>query len=366
MSSSFYIWDAKQHHPDVEINDLQQAEYYATTPQKIGFTENLKKWLLDVESIITNPELAENFDEEIIKTFSNVKGYFDFSKNIFSLDNGLIAGSKYLYKVLIETLRQHDLVAFDGGAYIFFSRDKIFPDQQNIERILDAVKPVTKEQLKQFKAVPQTQEKLSIFADEWLEKNRNTLHFCITKKNNQFNSLKSGFYRDINPEIYEGINILCVNDRYTLAYREIALTSYIRLRPKAILQITRRHCVNDYIFQYLPDIHGVEGSASHFNQPKQLKSVLQQIHDFLIYDETQHKHIETLNEWLNYGDEKYYIKGGSVLHRLILAKYLSDPLYDKLVEDALPYVKMDKYFKDITVEKADAEVQRRLDELLSR
>ncbi|ENV52258.1 hypothetical protein F953_00259, partial [Acinetobacter junii CIP 107470 = MTCC 11364] len=31
MSSSFYIWDAKQHHPDVEINDLQQAEYYAIT-----------------------------------------------------------------------------------------------------------------------------------------------------------------------------------------------------------------------------------------------------------------------------------------------------------------------------------------------
>jgi hypothetical protein len=30
MSSSFYVWDIKQHHPDVEINDLEQAEYYAT------------------------------------------------------------------------------------------------------------------------------------------------------------------------------------------------------------------------------------------------------------------------------------------------------------------------------------------------
>ncbi len=366
MSSLFYIWDAGQHHPDATIETLEQAEYYATNSQSTGFTDKLKNWLLDVESIVTNPELTENFDEEIIKTFSNVKGYFNFSKNIFSIDNGLLAGSKYLYKVLIETLRQHDLVAFDSGSYIFFSRNKIFPDQQNIERMLDAVKPITKEELEQFKAVPQTQEKLSIFADEWLEKNRATLHFYKAQKKNQFNSLKSGLYRDINPEIYESINILCVNDRYTLAYREIALTSYIQLRPKAILQITRRHYVNDYIFQYLPDIHGIEGNAIHFNQPEQLKSVLQQIHDFLIYAESQHKDIETLNQWLNYGDEKYYIKGGSVLHRLILAKYLGDPLYDRLVEDALPYVKMDKYFKDITVEKADAEVQRRLDELLSR
>ena len=366
MSSSFYVWDAKQHHPDVEISDLQQAEYYATTPQKIGFTDKLKNWLLDVESIVTNPELAENFDEEIIKTFSNVKGYFGFSKNVFSIENGLLAGSKYLYKVLIETLRQHDLVAFDSGSYIFFSRKKIFPDQQNIERMLDTVKPITKEELEQFKAVPQTQEKLSIFASDWLEKNRNTLNFHKTKKNNQFNSLKSGIYRDISSEIYEGINILCVNDNSKLAYREVYLISYVQLKPKAILQISRTHYINGYDFQYLPDIHGVEGSASHFNQPEQLQSVLQQIHDFLIYDETQHKNIETLNQWLNYGDEKFYIKGGSVLHRLILAKYLGDPLYGKLVEEALPYVKKDKYFKDITVEKADAEVQRRLDELLSR
>ena len=366
MSSLFYIWDAGQHHPDATIETLEQAEYYATNSQSTGFTDKLKNWLLDVESIVTNPELAENFDEEIIKTFSNVKGYFGFSKNVFSIENGLLAGSKYLYKVLIETLRQHDLVAFDSGSYIFFSRKKIFPDQQNIERMLDTVKPITKEELEQFKAVPQTQEKLSIFASDWLEKNRNTLNFHKTKKNNQFNSLKSGIYRDISSEIYEGINILCVNDNSKLAYREVYLISYVQLKPKAILQISRTHYINGYDFQYLPDIHGVEGSASHFNQPEQLQSVLQQIHDFLIYDETQHKNIETLNQWLNYGDEKFYIKGGSVLHRLILAKYLGDPLYGKLVEEALPYVKKDKYFKDITVEKADAEVQRRLDELLSR
>ena len=181
MSALFYIWDVTQHHPNTIITTLEQAEFFATHPQDLGFTQNLKDWLIDVEKIVNNPELAENFDEEIIQFFSNVKGYFNFSSNVFVIEY-LQEKSKYLYKILVETLRKHNLVAFDAKHYVFFSRDVIFPDQKGIEQMLDAVQAVTKEQLLQFKAVPTTSEKLSIFAKDWIVNNSEELHFIETKK----------------------------------------------------------------------------------------------------------------------------------------------------------------------------------------
>ena len=65
MAGLFYVWDATQHNPSTTITTLEQAEYFATNPQDLGFTENLKNWLVDVENIVSNPELTENFDEEI-------------------------------------------------------------------------------------------------------------------------------------------------------------------------------------------------------------------------------------------------------------------------------------------------------------
>lgn len=58
MSALFYVWDATQHNPQTVISILEQAEYFATNPQDLGFTENLKNWLLDMERIVTNPELV--------------------------------------------------------------------------------------------------------------------------------------------------------------------------------------------------------------------------------------------------------------------------------------------------------------------
>ena len=48
--------------------------------------------------------------------------------------------------------------------------------------MLNAVQAVTKEQLLQFKAVPTTSEKLSIFAKDWIVNNSEELHFIETKK----------------------------------------------------------------------------------------------------------------------------------------------------------------------------------------
>lgn len=190
MAALFYVWDAVQHNPQTTISTLEQAEYFATHPQDLGFTENLKNWLLDVEQIVTNPELAENFDEEIIQFFTNAKGYFNFSSNVFVIEY-LQEKSKYLYKILVEILRKHNLVAFDAKHYVFFSRDIIFPDQKNIEQMLDAVQVVTKEQLLQFKSIPPNGDKLVIFADQWLELNKEKFCFIKQRKKNQYNQFNS-------------------------------------------------------------------------------------------------------------------------------------------------------------------------------
>ncbi|NNP76394.1 hypothetical protein A7P54_08170 [Acinetobacter sp. Ac_3412] len=350
MSSLFYIWDATQHHPNISINTLEQAEYYATNSQAIGFTDKLKTWLLDVESIVTDPELSVNFDEEIIASFTNVKRYFDAVDNVFKIEQGLLFKSKYLYKVLVETLRQHGLVAFDARSYHFFSKEKIFPEQESMERMLDAVKPLTKEQLEQFKAIPPSSEMLSIFAKQWLDLNKESLNFTRKTKKNQFNQLNR-YCRDFDFQLYEDISIICSNKSNIISYQEVNLLTYIQVSVEKAIRILRQHPIDGHTLQYLPDLHGITGEPSSFNDPKQLQHVLQQVHDFLIYDAEKHQDIKILNQWLNHGDEKEYISGLGAISRLVLAKYVNDPLYDQLVAEALTYVHRNRFFKNMTEEQ---------------
>ena len=288
MSALFYIWDAAQHNPQTTITTLEQAEYFATHPQDLGFTENLRNCLTELKSIVTAPELAENFDEEIIQFFANIEDCFHSFLNVFVMEY-LQEKSKYLYKILVETLRKHNLVAFDAKHYVFFSQDVIFPDQKGIEQMLNAVQAVTKEQLLQFKAVPTTSEKLSIFAKDWIVNNSEELHFIETKKNNIFNELSDGIFRDNTPELYQNILFLTPTTGKKIAYNEIFLTDYIQLDNGKNLNIGRHHFIDGYTLQYLPTIHGIDGEANHIENPNQLQHVMQQIYDFLIYDKEKHK-----------------------------------------------------------------------------
>lgn len=326
--------------------------------------ENLKNWLLDVEQIVTNPELSENFDEEIIHFFTNVKGYFNFSSNVFVIEY-LQEKSKYLYKILVKTLRKHNLVAFDAKHYVFFSRDIIFPDQKNIEQMLDAVQVVTKEQLLQFKSIPPNGDKLVIFADQWLELNKEKIFFIKQRKKNQYNQFNS-YYRDLGDQLYEDILILSENKKNILAYSSISLTSYIQVTQEKAIPIYRKHFIDGYVLQCVPNYHGIMGEPNHFSDPKQLQYVLQQVHDFLLYDAEKHKDVETLNQWFNHGDEKEYITGLGVISRLLLAKYVNDPLYDQLIEEALPYVQRDRFFKKMTVEQFHERLEKEIRDILDK
>ena len=105
MSSLFYIWDAKQHHPDVEINDLEQAEYYATHPQYTGYSENLAQCLRAIIKIVTDPELSENFDQDIIDFFDNAEGYIvPTQENVVDIDRYFFEKIQYLYKIVVEAI----------------------------------------------------------------------------------------------------------------------------------------------------------------------------------------------------------------------------------------------------------------------
>ena len=64
-------------------------------------------------------------------------------------------------------------------------------------------------------------------------------------------------------------------------------------------------------------------------------------------------------------DEKKYIIGNAVVNRLAFAKYLNDPLYDELVQEALPFILKDEYYKDMAVEGVYEEVERRYNDVIS-
>lgn len=367
MSSLFYIWDAKQQHPDDQINDLEQAEYYATHPQDIGYSDNLEQCLRAIIKIVTDPELSENFDQDIIDFFDNAEGYIvPTQENVLDIDRYFFEKSQYLYKIVVEAIIKYDVVGFDAGAYIFFSKDNIFPKQTSIQRWLSTVQPITKDQLSQFKALPANRDKLVQFYHQWLKENENILGFFDKEKKNQYNQ-RFGLYRDFSENIYEQIIILTASNlsKYELGYSKVVLDSYIQITKNKVFWIPRDHYIKGFTLQYIPKLHGVEGEPLAIIHPKQLESIFKQIYDFLIYDAEQHKDLETLNQWVNHGDEKYYITGGAVFNRLAFAKYLNDPLYDELVQEALPFILKDEYYKDVTIDEIYKEVERRYNDVIS-
>ena len=95
---------------------------------------------------------------------------------------------------------------------------------------------------------------------------------------------------------------------------------------------------------------------------------MQQIYDFLIYDEAKYKtDLITYSQWVNHGDEKEYITGLAVIDRLILAKYVNDPLYDQLVAEALLYVRRGKgSFRKATLEQFHEKLEQTIKQKLAQ
>lgn len=352
MSSSFYIWDAKQHHPDVEINDLQQAEYYAITPQDIGFTEKFKQWLIEVASIVNNPELSDNFNEKIIEFWGNAQHLSNYTYNILVVDADMMDDSRYLYKILIETLRKHDLVAYEARHLVFFSHDHIFPNQQQIEHMLQDIKPITYAQLEQFKVLPLNADQLYEVVNKWLCKNALPIPFV---KEDRFKII-----RRLSLNIEEEIGVLV--GRFEI--NTFSFKTNIKISESLNLRFLREHSINEYIFQYFPEHLEKKARPSRFTQASQLQSVMQQLQEYLIYSAEQQKDLHTFNQWINHGNEKGYIKGLNVISRLVLAKYLNDSLYDQLVEEALPYVHRNNSFNHMTLEQFHERLEQEIKKYL--
>ncbi|QNX86329.1 hypothetical protein [Acinetobacter seifertii] len=371
MSSLFYIWDANEHHPDVKITTLEQAEYYATHPKYTGYSKNLQQCLRSIIHTVTDPELVENFDQDIIDFFDNAEGYIvPTQQNVLDIDRYFFEKSPYLYKIVVEAIIKYDVVGFDAGAYIFFSKDNIFPKQTDIRHWLRTIQPITKDQLNQFRILPANQDKLVQFFHQWLNRNEKKLGFSEREKKHQYND-KFGFYRDFSKNIYEKILIITASNlsKYELGYSEISLSSYIQISESKSFSIFRQHPVKNFTLQYIPALHGIEGKPLAITNTQQLESIFKQIYEFLIYDAEQHKDLETLNFWINHGDEKNYIEGNAVVSRLAFAKYLNDPLYDQLIQEALPYIergaKALPHLANWTIEKLCEEVEKRYNNVMS-
>lgn len=347
MSAPFYIWDAKQHHPDVEINDLQQAEYYAITPQDIGFTERFKQWLIEVASIVNNPELSDNFNEKIIEFWGNAQHLSNYTYNVLVVDADMMDDSRYLYKILVETLRKHDLVAYDARYLVFFSHDHIFPNQQQIEHMLQDIKPITYAQLEQFKVLPLNKQQLSSVIEKWLCENTKVPFI----KGDGFRLV-----RKLSLDINEEIRVLM--GRFEI--NTFSFQNYIKISENLTLSFLREHSINEYSLQYLPEYLENKARPSRFTHASQLRSVMQQLQDYLIYSAEQQKDLHTFNQWINHGDEKGYIKGLQVIDRLVIAKYLNDPFYDQLVAETLPCLEISPnvFYKNITtIEQLKIEIE---------
>ena len=170
---------------------------------------------------------------------------------------------------------------------------------------------------------------------------------------------------------YEKILIVTASNlsKYELGYSHVSLSSYIQVSEDKAFTILRQHPIKDFTLQYIPELHGVEGKPLAITHPKQLESIFKQIYGFLIYDAEQHKDLETLNQWINHGDEKKYIIGNAVVNRLAFAKYLNDPLYDQLIQEALSYVergaKALPHLANWTIEKLYEEVEKRYNSIVS-
>ena len=69
---------------------------------------------------------------------------------------------------------------------------------------------------------------------------------------------------------------------------------------------------------------------------------------------------------LNHGDEKEYITGLGAISRLVLAKHVNDPLYNQLVQEALPYVNRNKFYKNMTLDQFYERLEMEIKEILEK
>ncbi len=84
---------------------LNKAEYYATHPKNTGYSKNLEQCLRSIIHTVTDPELVENFDQDIIDFFDNAEGYIvPTQQNVLDIDRYFFEKVLIYIKLLLKQL----------------------------------------------------------------------------------------------------------------------------------------------------------------------------------------------------------------------------------------------------------------------
>ena len=239
-----YVWDPEEHYPGVEISSIEQAEEIATDYEGHPINEKIRNWLKDVRDVVLDPNLKANFTDFMINDrFQDILEYYKgYPSNVFVEDDPL-RGTPYLYKVMVEKLREHGLYGFDGGAYVFYSQDQVFPDGEDVLAYLDGIEPITADEMLALKKLPQTEDQLFDFLKkDWLVAQKD-LGFKLEVRPEFFDSERN--YRQITPNIIETISFK-TNSNATI--EKISLTKYLKISDNHTITLSHYHKQNVKLF----------------------------------------------------------------------------------------------------------------------
>lgn len=331
MSAPFYVWDARTHGGFPA--DLDQAEYMAIhEPRESDISPAVEAWIQALQSFVLSDENKPYMADNVIWGVKELN-----ARTVLEIEQIHIEGGDYFYKFLLESLREHQLAAYDSYRGIFICHEYYLPnylEQQFSQEFASIIHP--KDEVLDLTHLPRSEKQFKKLVYDWVSQQ----DFIGGKFEVQEVSLIGGDRKW--PRLIRHHKHFSEMCGLVLSYRGGLKVQdfYHEVKVHAL-----EHVMEFNSFQIYP-------SDIKFKQQPICKyaryiDTTQQLHDFLLqlkgYFDLIDPHLQsltTLNHCMNHDDDLSfkndyfsYEKGrGKISLFLALAKLCNDPLYEQLFE----------------------------------
>lgn len=331
MSAPFYVWDARTHGGFPA--DLDQAEYMAIhEPRESDISPAVEAWIQALQSFVLSDENKPYMADNVIWGVKELH-----ARTVLEIEQIHIEGGDYFYKFLLESLREHQLAAYDSYRGIFICHEYYLPnylEQQFSQEFASIIHP--KDEVLDLTHLPRSEKQFKKLVYDWVSQQ----------------DFIGGKFEIKDIPWREGGETWSRLVRHNKHFSEICVLSLIY---RGGLKVDR--------FYHEIKVHALEG-VMDFNDfqiyPRSIKfkqqpictygryiDTTQQLHDFLFqlkgYFDLIDPHLQsltTLNHCMNHDDDfnfkddyfSFENKPGKAPFLLALAKLCNDPLYEQLFE----------------------------------
>ena len=341
MSAPFYVWDARTH--EGFPANIEQAEYAAIHAQReTDISPALEAWIQCVKAFVLSDENKPYMADYVIEGAEELS-----ARTVLEIEQMHIVGGDYFYKFLIESLREHQLAAYDSYRGIFICHEYCLPDyiaQQFSQEFARIIHP--KDEVLDLEHLPRSDKQFEKLVNDWVCQ-QNFIGGKFEVKHVPFDQGPRVWPQLIRE--HEHFSDIC---GLSLSYRGGLQVNdfYHEIKIHALEHVTKHHTlsVSPEMVQFKQ--HNVCEFKHYIKRVDQLHLFLSQVKAYFDLIDPYLKSLSTLNHCVNHDDHfnfkddyfSYKKARGYAPLFLALAKLSNDPCYEQLFEQWKNNVILDK------------------------